>query len=148
MTLFDFSAYGLHNRGYSKTPMIILDPGAPPRNMLAAITEIALIETGSRSAREYCQHIQRRNLVKHAAQRSAFWRSRIGNRKASDIDLASLPILTRQDVRTQVASEGPLLRAADRLSTRPHATSGSSGVPVQFFYSDPNANVNAIRSLA
>ncbi len=146
--IFDFSGYRLRNRGYSKTPMTILDVGSPPRDMLAAITEITLIETGSRSAREHWQQIQLRNLLNHAAQRSAFWRSRIGNRKASDIDLASLPILTRQDVRTQVAAEGPLLRAADGLSTRVHATSGSSGVPVQFFCSDPNANYNVIRSLA
>jgi phenylacetate-CoA ligase len=146
--IFDFSEYRLRNRCYSKTPMTILDPGAPPREMLSVITEIALIETGSRSAREHWQQIQLRNLVNHAIQRSAFWRSRIGNRKASDIHLASLPILTRQDVRTQVASEGPLLRAADGHSTRVHATSGSSGVPVQFFYSDPNAHYNAIRSVA
>ncbi len=146
--IFDFSGYRLRNGGYSKTPMTILDPGSPPRGMLAAITEIALIETGSRSAREHWQQIQLCNLVKHATQRSAFWRSWIGNRKASDIDLPSLPILTRQDVRTQVASEGPLLGAADGLSTRVHATSGSSGVPVQFFVSDANANYNVIRSLA
>ncbi len=112
-----------------------------------ALTEIALIETGSRSAREHWQQVQLRNLVSHATQRSAFWRSRIGGRKASDIDLASLPILTRQDLRTQVAAEGPLLQPADGLSTKPHATSGSSGVPVQFFVSDVNGNYNVIRNL-
>ena len=144
--IFDFSGYRLRNRGYSEKPMTILDP--EPRAMLSAITEIALIETGNRSAREHWQQIQLRNLVNHLTQRSAFWRSRIGMRKASDIDLASLPILTRQDLRTQVASEGPLLRAADGLSTKAHATSGSSGVPVQFFVSDVNVNYNAIRSLA
>jgi hypothetical protein len=41
-----------------------------------------------------------------------------------------------------------LLRAADGLPTKAHATSGSSGVPVQFFVSDVNGNYNAIRSLA
>ena len=126
--------------------MTILDP--EPRAMLSAITEIALIETGNRSAREHWQQIQLRNLVNNATQRSAFWRARIGSRKRPDIDLAALPILTRQDLRTQVASEGPLLRAADGFSTKPHATSGSSGVPVHFFISDFNTDYNLIRSLA
>ena len=116
--------------------------------MLSAITEIALIETGSPSARERWQQIQLRNLVNHVTQRSAFWRARIGKRKGSDIDLASLPILARQDVRTQVSAEGPLLRAAEGLSTKAHSTSGSSGVPVHFFVSNVNGNYNSIRSLA
>ncbi len=144
--IFDFSGYRLRNRGYSEKPMTILDP--EPRALLLALTEIALIETGGRSAREHWQQVQLRNLVSHATQRSAFWRSRIGGRKASDIDLASLPILTRQDLRTQVAAEGPLLQAADGLSTQSHFTSGSTGVPVQFFVSDVNGNYNVIRSLA
>src|SRR5437763_8421841 len=101
--MFDFSGYRLRKGGYSETPMTILDP--QPRAMLSAITEIALIETGNRSAREHWQQIQLRNLLNHATQCSDFWRSRIGTGKASDINLASLPILTRQDLRTQVASE-------------------------------------------
>ncbi|HEY1362569.1 MAG TPA: hypothetical protein VGF60_10015 [Xanthobacteraceae bacterium] len=144
--IFDLSEYRLRNRGYSERPMTFLDP--EPRAMLAAVTELALIETGNRSAREHWQQIQLRNLVNHATQRSAFWRSRIGRRKASDIDLASLPILTRHDLRAQVASEGPLLRAGDAVSTHGHATSGSTGIPVQFFVSDFNNNYNFIRSLA
>ena len=144
--IFDFSGYRLRNRGYSEKPMTILDP--EPRAMLSALTEIALIETGSQSARECWQQTQLRNLVKHATERSAFWRSRISSTKITDIDLASLPILTRQNVRTQVAAEGPLLRASDGLSTKAHATSGSSGTPVRFFVTDVNANYNEIRSLA
>jgi hypothetical protein len=42
---FDFSSYRLRNRAYSEKPMTILDP--EPGAMLSAITEIALIETGS-----------------------------------------------------------------------------------------------------
>ena len=72
----------------------------------------------------------------------------MGQKKNSDIDLASLPILTRDDLRQQVASEGPLLRGADGLSIFRHATSGSSGVPVRFFVSDVNSNYNEMRSLA
>jgi len=126
--------------------MSILDP--KPKAMLSALTEIALIETGNRSACEHWQQIQLRNLLDHATQRSAFWRARIGGRRLSDINLASLPILTRQDVRSQVASEGSLLRATDGLSIEAHATSGSSGVPVQFFVSEFNRNYNLMRGLA
>jgi phenylacetate-CoA ligase len=140
----DFFEHRLHRNGYSEKPMTFLDPD--PNAMLSAITGIALIETGSRSARERWQEIQLRNLVNHACQRSAFWRAQIGSKKASE--LAKLPILTRQDLRAQVASEGSLLRAGDRFSTKPHSTSGSSGVPVNFFVSDFNGNYNFVRNLA
>ena len=143
---FDFTVYPLQNGAYSGRSMTILD--RDPKAMLSAITEVALIETGNRSAREHWQRVQLCNLVKHAIQRSGFWRSRIGNRNLSDIDLASLPILTRQDLRQQVALEGPLLRPADGISTDDHATSGSSGIPVRFFISDFNGRYNVIRSIA
>jgi phenylacetate-CoA ligase len=143
---FDFSGYRLRNRAYSERPMTLLDP--EPKAILSNLTEIALIETGNRSACEHWQQLQLRNLLNHATQRSAFWRSRIGGRRISDIDLASLPILTRQDVLAQFASEGPLLRATDGVSTKAHATSGSSGIPVRFFVSDFNNSYNSVRSLA
>jgi phenylacetate-coenzyme A ligase PaaK-like adenylate-forming protein len=143
---FNFSGYSLRDGGYSEKPMTMLDP--EPRAMLSGIMEIALVETGNRSAREHWQRVQLRNLLTHVARRSAFWRSRIGNMRISDIDLTELPILTRQDLRTQVASEGPLLRPGDGLAAHEHATSGSSGIPVRFFYSDFNARYNSARSLA
>src|SRR2546423_14069965 len=143
---FDFSGYRLRNDAYSERPMTILDP--EPRAMLSAITEIALIETGSRSARERWQQLQLRNLFDHVGQRSPFWRARIRRKKSSDIDLASLPILTRHDLRTQVKAEGPLLREADGLTIKSHATSGSTGIPVHFFISDINGNYNFLSSLA
>jgi phenylacetate-CoA ligase len=144
--IFGSFGYRLHRKGYSEKPMTILDP--EPRAMLSAIIEITLIETGSRSARERWQQIQLRNLVNHVSQRSAFWRTRIGSRKASDVDLAALPVLTRQDVRKQVAAEGPLLRPADGFSTDSHSTSGSSGVPLRFFVSNFNSGYNFFRSIA
>ena len=143
---FDFSTYPLHTGGYSRRPMTLLNP--EPEAMLSAVTEIALMETGNRSAREQWQQTQLCNLIKHAVQRSAFWRTRIGDSRLSDIELASLPILTRQDLRQQVDSEGPLLRAADGIPTKAHTTSGSSGIPVRFFISDFNSRYNVIRSIA
>jgi hypothetical protein len=143
---FDFSTYPLHTGGYSRRPMTLLDP--EPEATLSAVTEIALMETGNRSAREQWQQTQLCNLIKHAVQRSAFCRTRIGDSRLSDIELASLPILTRQDLRQQVDSEGSLLRAADGIPTKAHTTSESSGIPVRFFISDFNSRYNVIRSIA
>ena len=143
---FDFSAYPLRDKGYSGRSMTILD--REPQAMLAAIMEVALIETGDRSAREHWQKVQLGNLIKHAVQRSAFWRKRIADNVSSNIELAFLPILTRQDLRKQVASEGPLLGPSDGIATGLHATSGSSGIPVSFYVSEFNGRYNQIRSLA
>ncbi|WP_273773342.1 hypothetical protein, partial [Brucella intermedia] len=76
-----------------------------------------------------------RNLLRHAAHRSAFWRERIGSGDIRDTALAELPILSRSDLTRQVEAEGPLLSPLDRIPTIKHGTSGSSGTPVQFFLS-------------
>ena len=144
MLSFDFFAYPLRDKCYSGRPMTILD--SDPKAVLSWITEVALIETGSRSAREHWQQVQLRNLIKHAVQRSVFWRKRIGDSNSSDLELASLPILTRQDLREQVASEGSLLRPSDGIATKPHATSGSSGIPISFYISEFNGRYNTIRA--
>jgi phenylacetate-coenzyme A ligase PaaK-like adenylate-forming protein len=108
--------------------------------------EVALLESGDRRAREHWQQVQLQNLVQHATQRSGFWRNRIGNRRLSYINLSSLPMLTRQDVRQQVALEGPCAPAG--MPTDDQATSGSSGIPVHFFVTGFNGLYNEIRSLA
>ena len=143
---FDFSVFPIRNRAFSEQPMTILDP--EPKSALGAIIEMALIETGNPTAREYWQQSQLRNLLKHVSQRSTFWKKRIGGKKPSDIELASLPILTRLDVRNQVTTEGSLLRASDGIPVRSHATSGSTGTPVQFYFSSINGQYNAVRSNA
>ncbi|MGD0639698.1 MAG: hypothetical protein ABSC22_03030 [Roseiarcus sp.] len=112
---------------------------------LSAIVELAALETGDRKARERWQAAQLRNVLAHAANRSPFWRRRIGPR---EVALSRLPILSRQDLREQVASEGPLLTASDRIRVFEHSTSGSSGAPVRFFVSEMNANYNVMRSIA
>jgi phenylacetate-CoA ligase len=66
------------------------------------------IETGNRKARERWQSAQLRNLLKHAATKSAFWKLRIGTRTLGDVELSALPILTRSEVREQVRREGTL----------------------------------------
>jgi phenylacetate-CoA ligase len=142
----DFSKVPLKNRAFSEKPMTFIDQA--PKNLLGAIIDLVAIETGNRAAREHWQQMQFRNLLTHATQRSAFWRSRTAGRRLSGIEPASLPRLTRENLRNQVASEGPLLTAADGIPTEMHATSGSSGIPVRFFISEFNSRYNVIRSLA
>jgi len=134
---FDFSGMPIRERAFSERPMTFCDP--EPKNFLSTILDIAALETGNPLARERWQTAQLHNLIKHAAERSAFWRQRIGARKLSGITLSSLPVLGRDAVMKQIAEEGALLRPADRIPVNSSATSGSSGVPVKFFASGMNA---------
>ena len=124
--------------------MTILDP--EPRALLSAITEIVLIETGSRSACEHWQQIQLRNLINHVTQRSAFWRARIGGRKASDIDLASLPILTRQDCAHR--SPRKVHCCGQRMGFRPKLMPHRGRRESRSISLFPNCNYNSFRNLA
>ncbi len=143
---FDFSQLPLRNRAFSVKPMTFCD--AEPKGALSSIIDLIAIETGKRYARENWQKEQLTNLLKHAYERSPFWRKRIGTKKISAVELSDLPILTRSDVVQQVKSEGSLLAPRDGMRVFPHSTSGSSGVPVQFFISEMNRYYNQIRSLA
>jgi phenylacetate-coenzyme A ligase PaaK-like adenylate-forming protein len=142
----DFSDIPIRERAFSQKPMTFCDP--EPKNFLSAIFDIAAIETGYPLAREHWQTAQLCNLIKHAAERSAFWRQRIGARKPSGVTLSSLPILERGAVMSQIRDEGPLLRPNDQIALNSSSTSGSSGVPVKFFASGMNARYNHVRSVA
>src|SRR5690242_18040467 len=98
--LLDFSTLKLRTHGFSEKPMSFLD--VIPGSCLARIFEIIAIETGSRAARAQWQKTQLKNLLSHAAERSPFWRKRIGTTKISDLTLARLPVQTREDVKKQV----------------------------------------------
>jgi phenylacetate-coenzyme A ligase PaaK-like adenylate-forming protein len=141
----DFSQYPVSGRGYSERPMAFLD--IAPGKILGGIVELALIETGSSAARARWHKTQLRNLLAHASQRSSFWRGRIGA-KQSGSKLGALPVLTRAEVRQQVAQEGSLLLPTDGLQTFMHGTSGSSGIPVEFHLSQMNVYYNIVRYLA
>lgn len=143
---FDFSDLPLKSRAFSEKPMTFIDPA--PKNFLAAITDLVAVETGNRTAREHWQLKQLQNLLQHAVQRSAFWRQRVGTKKINDITLSDLPILTRSDVTRQVETEGSLVPAGRTMRTKKCATSGSSGMPVQFFISEMNEHYNDVRSIA
>jgi len=141
----DFSEAPLRNRAFSEKPMSFVDE--EPKTFLSAIIDVTAIETGNRAAREHWQHKQLQNLLEHASQRSAFWRERIGAKKIKGINLSDLPVLTRSDVVKQVETEESLL-PSKTIATSKHATSGSSGTPVQFFVSEMNARYNHVRSVA
>jgi len=143
---FDFSGMPMRDRAFSERPMTFCDP--EPKNFLSAILDIAAIETGNPPARERWQTVQLNNLIKHAAERSNFWRQRIGSRKLSGVTLPSLPLLERGAVMKQIAAEGALLRSSDQIAVHNSSTSGSSGVPVRFFASGMNARYNQVRSVA
>lgn len=83
--------------------MTFIDP--EPKHFLASIIDLMAIETGNRTARDYWQRKQLQNLLQHAAQRSAFWRKRIGTKKFKDISVSDLPILTHSDVVKQVEAQ-------------------------------------------
>ncbi len=142
----DFSSLPLAPHAFSEKPLTFCD--SEHKRVLSSIMDILLVETGSRVARENWQAAQLRNLLAHAAQRSSFWRQRIGPRKNyADVKLSSLPALTRADLRQQVAREGSLLPPGTE-PTQKHATSGSSGTPVEFFVSRMNGYYNSVRGLA
>ena len=101
---FDFSELPLKNRAFSEKPMTF--GNAEPKSFLSAIIDVIAIETGKRKARENWQKAQLRNLFKHAHERSPFWRKRMGTRKANDLELSDLLILTRNEVAQQVKGEG------------------------------------------
>jgi phenylacetate-CoA ligase len=142
----DFSQAPLKNRAFSEKPMTFLDQ--EPKNFLAAIIDVVAIETGNRAARKYWQQKQLQNLLQHAVQRSEFWRKRIGARKINGIGLSDLPVLTRGEVVKQVEAEGSLLPSGGSIAAKKHATSGSSGTPVQFFASEMNGQYNNVRTTA
>jgi phenylacetate-CoA ligase len=115
----DFSQLPLSSAAFSEKPMKFLDP--EPKRFLSSVIDLIAIETGRRRARENWQKAQFKNLLKHAHERSPFWRKRLGTKKTSDVELSDLPILTRNDVIRQVQDEGPCF--ARRM--------GSSSAPIR-----------------
>jgi phenylacetate-CoA ligase len=142
----DFSGTELVNSAFSVKPMTFCDSKA--KNVLVAVLDLLAIETGSRAACEAWQHAQLRNLLSHSAQRSTFWRKRIGAKKPKYVALQSLPVLSRKELIQQVEGEGCLLRMEDGIGVQKHATSGSTGAPTQFFVSTMNVEYNNVRNIA
>jgi len=141
----DFSSVSLKNRAFSEQPMAFVDREA--KTLLSGVLDLAAIETGNRAAREFWQQKQLQNVLTHAAQKSPFWRRRVGTEKIRGVGLSDLPIQTREDVVAQVTSEGALVRPNEASGTVKHSTSGSSGTPVEFFVAGRNSIYNMVRSV-
>jgi len=141
-----FSHLPISNRAFSEKPMTFLDVRA--KTYFSNILDVIAIETGNRKAREYWQRVQLKNLLKHATTRSSFWMKRIGTKNIQNIELLKLPILSRGDVASVVASEGSLIKPADGLRVTTNATSGSSGTRVTFHASEMNGCYNNVRYIA
>ena len=113
---------------------------------LVLFLQIGAVEGGSAESRERWQRTQLQNLLRHASERSSFWRQRLGAEQIEDAPLSSLPVLTRSEVREQVEKEGSLLTLDDGIATAINTTSGSSGTPAQFYTSQMNQTYYGIRS--
>lgn len=140
----DFSQWPLAETALDPAPMRFMRSDA--LRSLAGIFEIGAIETGDRSLRETWQQAQLRNLLRHAASRSAFWRDRIGDPERARLE--DLPVLSRAELIEQVKADGALIQPEDGLRVKKHATSGSSGFPVEFFVTEMNAVYGNLRSVA
>lgn len=126
--------------------MTFVDTG--PKTFFSHMLDLIAIETGNRRAREYWQRVQLRNLLTHATARSSFWRKRIEIKYLKSIERLEIPILSRGDVATMVASEGHLLTSAEGFRVGTNATSGSSGTRLTFYFSEINTTYNEARNHA
>jgi phenylacetate-CoA ligase len=121
-----------------------------PQNALDLVIalQLYLIEQGPRQARENWQRAQLSNLAGFATERSAFWKSRLGDLgKGRAIKLSALPVLTRFELNRQVADERCLIRPTDGLPYFESMTSGSSGTPTTFFVTDMNRQFSNFTAL-
>jgi phenylacetate-CoA ligase len=122
--------------------------GTQARNDLATIAEIDLIENGDPAARADWQGRQFVNLLRHARERSAFWRKRIIGSSLTAGSLKFLPVLTRVELADQVAREGSLMPVAAGDAQLRGATGESTGTPVTVHFMPQNIRYNSLRSLA
>ncbi len=136
----------LNANPYGNRPFTFLDQAA--QNDLANIMAINLIENGDRTARENWQNRQLTNLLKHAQDRSAFWRKRMPSRMINHGIMKYLPIQRREDVTTQVNLEGALLVGDGNAPVSTYASTGSTGTPVKIYTRHENGYYNSVRSLA
>lgn len=121
-------------------------PNAIPTHVVQRWTDMQAIATLEQSAPPFWQAWQEsalRDLAANAAQASGWWRRWLGA-SAGSLSLACLPllpILSREDFRAAVESEGPLRMPAWHGTTSPKSTSGSSGMPVQLYLSSLSGRV-------
>lgn len=144
--MFDLRG-GLRDGAFSSQPFTFLT--GPASDDLSTCLQIHLLENGTRSIREEWQLKQLINLLQYAYAHSKFWKLRLPSQLSGDNLLGQIPVLTRQDVNSQVANEGALVPANDLgHGVTSYPSSGSTGVPVKVFSMPQNARYNEIRSIA
>jgi hypothetical protein len=142
----NFSAYPMNDDAFEPLPFAFIS--SPVSQTLALLVELDLVESGSPTARAIWQTGQVTNLLKHARQRSAFWRARLPNGPLPQTILSDLPVFSRSELARQIASEGSLMAGvSEQPELRASATSGSTGTPVQGFITRSNALYNSMRSM-
>lgn len=143
----DFSKIPLKDDVFNKENDVgILDPEY--KDFFHNIMEMVLFESAPKSAREKWQLNQLNHLIKHVKTKSEFWRQRIKKDQLTSLEeLKEIPILERKDLKVQVESEGALVDPNEYQLTE-HYTSGSSGVPIKFYYADVNERLNSLRSFS
>ena len=143
--MLNFSQIPLKPAAYSGASFQFL--GMQESSAFSLLMQIILLETGDRAARNNWTAAHITSLLKHASSRSAYWRERLGSTGSAD-SLDGLPILSRRDLRSQVAGEGALVGQQDRAVVIKRNTSGSTGIPVDFFVAQENGIYNNMRSFA
>jgi phenylacetate-CoA ligase len=82
-------------------------------------------------------------LIQHAIAHSPWWREHLGSVVGQRTAFTSLPLLDRQQYRASVESiGGPLPLPKDHGTAQKNSTSGSSGVPVEFYVSMLSVRMN------
>jgi phenylacetate-CoA ligase len=83
-------------------------------------------------------------LLSHAARNSDWWRIRLGIKKGDrSLSFSQIPLLTRDDLRESIAQAGgPLQTPGTHGEIDVAQTSGSSGIPLTFYYTGLVARLN------
>ena len=96
---------------------------------------VAHLDRQPHAAAQGWQRARLAALLTHAARHSPWWRQRLAGLGAR-ITLADLPVMSREQYRASIeAAGGPLPLPPEHGSPIHEATSGSAGLPVEFYTS-------------
>jgi len=87
------------------------------------------------------------NLLRHAQAHSKFWRERMPSRMINHEVMKHLPVLTREDIASQVNREGSLA-TTDGAAPMTYSSTGSTGTPVKVYITPQNSYYNKVRYIA
>lgn len=114
----------------------------PATDLIRAFALIERVEHGLPRERRLFQEERIAAVTAHARRHSAFWRARL---PSGQRPLGALPVLTRAELRRQVAEEGALPLPPEHGEARENTTSGATSEPLRFFVSTLNGDYNRAR---